>query len=482
MNIKTKTLVGFFILFTALTTILSILVYQSNRKEVRINVQTTLEMLSDSVFQTLRTNMKFGVVEFVEKAVLDAKEIEGIHDLTISKSKMVIELYAPHETYTTDSDILEVFSTAEAHVQEVQQENHLLRMLKPFTAQQECLACHSNAKEGDVLGVMEMSISLDESNQRILESTIRIILILSAVLAVFFIIAIVILNQAVFNPVRKVTEFTKDFGKGDLRKTLQLQRTDEIGTMAHSLDQAAFSLKNIITQLKDVSVVLGDGSQQILTLAKDVAQGASEQSSSIDVVSSSMESMMDIVQNNDHNAVQTKHIAEISANEAQQSGMAVKQALESMNETVQKVSVVEEIARQTNLLALNAAIEAARAGVQGKGFAVVAAEVRKLAEHSQKAAGEISEFSKTSMGLSKKAEHTLQQMLPNIQKTAKLVQEITTSTRELQNSSEQINQSVLRLEKVIGHNVKLAKMLDEIIQGLHIQAKKLLEIIEIFSI
>ncbi len=482
MNIKTKTLVGFLAFFIALTTVLSVLVYQSKSKEVRINVQTTLEMLSDSVFQTLRTNMKFGVVEFVENAVVEAKEIPGIHDLAIAKSKMVIELYTPQEVYTSDPKILEVFSTAEAQIFEVYEGNHLLRMLKPFPAQQECLSCHHNAKEGDILGVMDMSISLDESDQRIVQSTLEIILVLTGVLAVFFIVSIVILNQSVFNPVRRVTEFTKDFGKGDLRATLQLQRRDEIGVMAESLDQATLSLKNIIIQLKDVSGVLGDRSQYILTLASDVAKGASEQSRSIDVVTESMETMMTVVEKNDHNAQQTKQIADASAREAQQSGMAVKQALESMNETVHKVSVVEEIARQTNLLALNAAIEAARAGAQGKGFAVVAAEVRKLAENSQQAAGEISEFSKTSMGLSKKAENTLKQMLPNIQKTANLVQEISTSTNELQSSSEQINHSVLKLEEVISQNVKLAQMLDEIIQELHTQAKKLLEIIEVFSI
>ena len=101
-----------------------------------------------------------------------------------------------------------------------------------------------------------------------------------------------------------------------------------------------------------------------------------------------------------------------------------------MKDIAQKISIVEEIARQTNLLALNAAIEAARAGEHGKGFAVVASEVRKLAERSQVAAAEISTLSNTSVEVAERAGAMLTRLVPDIQKTAELVQEITASSKE----------------------------------------------------
>src|ERR1017187_3311935 len=140
---------------------------------------------------------------------------------------------------------------------------------------------------------------------------------------------------------------------------------------------------------------------------------------------SSMEEMVSNIKQNADNAQQNDKIATKSSKDAQDSGKCVLEAVSAMKEIASKISIIEEIARQTNLLALNAAIEAARAGEHGKGFAVVAAEVRKLAERSQKAAGEINHLSGTTVKVSEKAGEMLDKLVPDIQKTAELVQEIT---------------------------------------------------------
>ena len=133
------------------------------------------------------------------------------------------------------------------------------------------------------------------------------------------------------------------------------------------------------------------------------------------------------------------------------------EAVNAMKEIASKISIIEEIARQTNLLALNAAIEAARAGEHGKGFAVVAAEVRKLAERSQKAAGEINQLSGTTVKVSEKAGEMLEKLVPDIQRTAELVQEITAASKEQDTGAEQINKALQQLEQVIQQNASASE-------------------------
>ncbi len=145
------------------------------------------------------------------------------------------------------------------------------------------------------------------------------------------------------------------------------------------------------------------------------------------------------------------------AKDAQESGKSVLEAVAAMKEIANKISIIEEIARQTNLLALNAAIEAARAGEHGKGFAVVAAEVRKLAERSQKAAGEINQLSATTLKVSEKSGEMLDKLVPDIQRTAELVQEITAASKEQDTGAEQINKALQQLEQVIQQNASASE-------------------------
>ena len=125
-----------------------------------------------------------------------------------------------------------------------------------------------------------------------------------------------------------------------------------------------------------------------------------------------MEQMVSNIKQNADNAQQTEKIAIKSAEDAKEGGRSVADAVNAMKEIASKISIIEEIARQTNMLALNAAIEAARAGEHGKGFAVVAAEVRKLAERSQKAAGEINQLSASTVKVAEKAGDMLEKLVP----------------------------------------------------------------------
>jgi methyl-accepting chemotaxis protein len=187
------------------------------------------------------------------------------------------------------------------------------------------------------------------------------------------------------------------------------------------------------------------------------------------------------IKQNADNAQQTEKIALKSAQDAQESGKAVSETVTAMKEIASRISIIKEIARQTNLLALNAAIEAARAGEHGRGFAVVASEVRKLAERSQVAAGEISQLSTISVEVAEKAGVMLARLVPDIQKTAELVQEISAASKEQTTGADQINSSIQQLNQVIQQNAGAAEEISSTAEELSSQAEQLQSAISFFK-
>jgi methyl-accepting chemotaxis protein len=188
------------------------------------------------------------------------------------------------------------------------------------------------------------------------------------------------------------------------------------------------------------------------------------------------------IRQNADNAMETEKIAVQASGDAREGGDAVNQTVGAMKEIAGKIMIIEEISRQTNLLALNAAIEAARAGEHGKGFAVVAAEVRKLAERSQKAAGEINELSTNSVEVAEKAGTVLDALVPNIQKTAELVQEIAASSREQDAGADQIAKSIQQLDAVIQQNASASEEIASTSEELSGQSEQLAEMISFFTV
>ncbi|OQY60441.1 MAG: hypothetical protein B6245_01310 [Desulfobacteraceae bacterium 4572_88] len=157
----------------------------------------------------------------------------------------------------------------------------------------------------------------------------------------------------------------------------------------------------------------------------------------------------------------------------QESGKGVSETVTAMKKIAERISIIEEIARQTNLLALNAAIEAARAGESGRGFAVVASEIRKLAERSKEAAVEIGKLSSSSVGIAEKAGDMLNRLVPNIQKTAELIQEISAASSEQNSGANQINRAVQQLDQVIQQNASSSQEMVSMSEELSIQSEQL---------
>jgi len=292
----------------------------------------------------------------------------------------------------------------------------------------------------------------------------------------------IFLTTGITGPVRKGVEFARKLSQGDLTANLDVDQKDEVGILAQALRDMVAKLREIVSEVQSASDNVASGSEELSASAEQLSQGATEQAASVEEVSSSMEQMGSNIRQNADNASQTEKIALKAAQDAEAGGQAVVQAVGAMKNIAEKISIVEEIARQTNLLALNAAIEAARAGEHGKGFAVVAAEVRKLAERSGTAAAEISELSSSTVSVADQAGQMLTKLVPDIQRTAELVQEISAASSEQNAGAEQINKALQQLDQVIQQNASASEEMASTSEELSSQAEQLQSSISFFHL
>jgi hypothetical protein len=211
-------------------------------------------------------------------------------------------------------------------------------------------------------------------------------------------------------------------------------------------------LTRLLRDLGAASAGLTSMSSNLQRRAEELSQGATEQAGTLQEIVSSLQAVDSNVKQNADRARETAGVSTQVRTMAVEGGDAVRQTLVAMRQIAQKINVVEDIAYQTNLLALNAAIEAARAGTQGKGFAVVASEVRKLAERSQTAAHQINGLASSSVDVAENAGGIIDRIVPMIERTADLVQEIAAASQEQRSATHQINIGVSQLDQVVHLN------------------------------
>ncbi|CAN2040734.1 methyl-accepting chemotaxis protein [Candidatus Magnetomoraceae bacterium gMMP-15] len=287
------------------------------------------------------------------------------------------------------------------------------------------------------------------------------------------------LNNMIIS-LNEVTKIAEKMANGDL--TLKINERSADDTLMQALNSMIKRLNNIMMNVKSAADNVASGSQELSSSSEEMSQGSTEQAAAAEEASSSMEEMTANIKQNADNALQTEKIALKSADDATQGGQAVVETVSAMKQIAEKISIIEEIARQTDLLALNAAIEAARAGEHGKGFAVVASEVRKLAERSQTSAAEISKLSISSVDVAENAGERLNRLVPDIKKTAELVQEISAASNEQNTGAEQINNAIQQLDNVIQQNASSCEELASTSEELAGQAEQLQSTIEFFKV
>ncbi len=499
-------------------------------KQLEKSEWRSAENIGRSIEYAVAGSLERGEMVKFEKLLAAQRQIKGLLEFSLYDDEG-LALYSSEPSLVGKRMDPELLKKTQSSPQRIARRTPAaFEIYQPQVVTAECLRCHTTWKKDSICGTTVFrfsSATLAEAETRSTASLAKLrrsgiiatAITALVIVAVFVTLAYLVVRRMVVRPLDRLAEGLGRIANGDTSTRVAITSHDEIGalaasanSMAEALDAQANlarrigegdlshevrlasdhdtlgrALQTMVTNLREVvanvrtaAAAVADGSGQLTGTAQTIANGSNTQAASVEEVSASIEQSTSSIAQNSDNARRTEALAAQAAQDAATAGQSVTHTVTAMKDIAGRITVVEEIARQTDLLALNAAIEAARAGEHGKGFAVVAGEVRKLAERSRKAAGEIGRLSGSSVAVAEQAGTLIEQLVPRIRETAKLVQEIAGASAEQSTGATQVSKAVQELDGVIQQNAAASEEMATAASALAAQAEQLQSAIAFF--
>lgn len=396
-----------------------------------------------------------------------------------------------HLAWEKDKVFMERFEKErEKEISYIDKDSDLLMVMRPVYMERArgCLECHGTKEdqldmsaENQLRGIFIVTSTMDNVKKQIKSSIYQI----SIIGFVIMIIAVILGSAYVFrinSTIKQIITVSKNMSEGDLKQKLDIHSKDELGELVNYINMMIHSVSKVLRGVKDAADDLTLSTKEIANTANSISQGANESAASIEEVSATMEEIASNIEANSENANQTNIISDLANKRMQEVAEQSKVAIEANRNITNKIKIINDIAFQTNLLALNAAVEAARAGEHGRGFAVVAAEVRKLAENSKLAADEIVALSEKSLSLAENEVSSMINLIPELEKTTVMIQEISSASKEQTQGAIQINTTIQQLSLVTQQNASVSEELNSNAEEIAKQAEQLKDLVSFFNI
>lgn len=473
------------VLFISFVVMQFIIIAQFNNSSTQIT-KDSLNMLSSSIFQTVQTAMNTGDPQIIEKSVHDASLIKGVASLNIYRSDVVSEGFGLDKVVPKDNIIKEQFINPKNYTETIKTEDdHQLRLVTPIIAKSECLACHALSKENDVLGVMDLSYSLNAMDKDLRDKSVMFFLIFTISLILTAIIVLVVLRKVVIAPVLELLNRAKDLssGDGDLSARIAVKSNDEIGQTCQHINVFIEKIQDIVKKaqnsaksVENQTITLNNNASILLNSTEDGKAQAADSYAVSKSISDELEMSTD-------KSTKAAGANKQSFDELEEMILSLSQVVTRLNEanakeqeiahkTISVVSqtedmkkvldIIGDIADQTNLLALNAAIEAARAGEMGRGFAVVAEEVRVLAEKTNQSLSGINSNAQNMIESTRELGVSLNENAKNIALISTSANELMDRARSTQKATSESMQIVQEVSSMaIEINKKIKTLLDQ---------------------